>query len=192
MGHLARSLVAAALLLAWSLPLSRLSVLPQERAEALAAAEICRAQGPGFKAVAFQAGSVEAALGATSSAPMLADLADLFQPAMARQWRAEVARAALVIISAAMLIAGWRFAPAFAITAAILYLLTYPIQWDGYRLLIVTESPRLWWTAIRQWSLSLWSERLLAPPGVWISLIGACWLLLHGFSKQRQTALTAA
>jgi hypothetical protein len=189
---LARSLVAAALLLAWSLPLSRLSVLPQERAEALAAAEICRAQGPGFKAVAFQAGSVEAALGATSSAPMLVDLADLFQPAMARQWRAEVARAALVIASAALLIVGWRFAPAFAITAAILYLLTYPIQWDGYRLLIVTESPRLWWTAIRQWSLSLWSERLLAPPGVWISLIGACWLLLGGFSKRRQTALAAA
>ena len=186
MGHLARGLVAAALLLAWSLPLSRLGVLPQQRAEALAAAEICRAQGPGFKAVAFQAGSVAAALGATSSAPMLSDLAGLFQPAMARQWRAEVARAALVIASAALLIAGWRFAPGFAITAAILYLLTYPIQWDGYRLLIVTESPRLWWTAIRQWSLSLWSERLLAPPGVWISLIGAGWLLLHGFSKRRQ------
>jgi hypothetical protein len=40
--------------------------------------------------------------------------------------------------------------------------------------------------------LSLWSERLLAPPGVWISLIGASWLLLHSFSKQRQTALAAA
>jgi hypothetical protein len=40
-------------------------------------------------------------------------------------------------------VAGWRFAPPLVIAAAILYLLTYPVQWDGYRLLIVTESPRL-------------------------------------------------
>ena len=154
------------------------------RAEALAAARSV-APGPGFQAAAFQAGSVAARSLPHRARQTLVDMADLFKPAMARQWRAELARAVLVIASVALLIAGWRFAPPFVIAAAILYLLTYPMQWDGYRLLVVTESPRLWWTAIRQWSLSLWSERLIAPPSVWLSLIGACWLLLRNLSQQR-------
>ena len=191
-GRLARGLIAAGLLLAWSLPLARLGELPRERAEALAADAICRARGPGFQVAAFQAGSAAAALAATSSGQTLADMADLFRPAMARQWRAELARAVLVIVSAALLVAGWRFAPPFVIAAAILYLLTYPVQWDGYRLLIVTESPRLWWTAIRHWSPSLWSERLIAPLSIWLSLLGACWLVLRNVTTAHRPTLAVA
>ena len=191
MGHLARAMVAAALLLAWSLPLARLAVLPQERAEALAADAICRAQGSGFQAPAFEAGSAAAALDSVSDGPVLSDLAQLFEPAMTRQWQADLARALLVITGAALLLGGWRFAPPLVIVAAILYLLTYEVQWDGYRLLFVTESPRLWWNAISQWSPSLWSERLAAPLAIWLSLLGACWLLLRGATASRRSALAA-
>jgi hypothetical protein len=191
MGHLARAMIAAALLLAWSLPLARLAVLPQERAEALAADAICRAQGSGFQAPAFKAGSVAVALDSVSNGPVLSDLGQLFKPAMTRQWQADLARALLVIAGAALLLAGWRFAPPLVIVAAILYLLTYGVQWDGYRLLLVTESPRLWWNAISQWSPSLWSERLAAPLAIWLSLLGACWLLLRGATASRRSALAA-
>jgi len=71
-------------------------------------------------------------------------------------------------------------------------LLTYGVQWDGYRLLLVTESPRLWWNAISQWSPSLWSERLAAPLAIWLSLLGACWLSLRGATASRRPALAAS
>jgi hypothetical protein len=177
MGLVARATIAAALLLTWSLPLARLAELPQQRAEALAVDAICRARG--LPAVVVPFGPAVTAPGSASYLPGVSEMVDLFEPAMARQWKVELAYVVLAVAAAALLVFGWRFAPPLVIAAAILYLLTYDLQWDGYRLLAVTQSPRLWWTAVSQWSLSLWSQRLAAPLAVWVSLVGACLLLLR-------------
>jgi len=177
---LVRTIVAAALLLTWLLPIARLAVLPAQRAQALAADEICRAR---WEPAPQRAGGAEpSALGplpALSADPRIGEIAELFEPTMVREWRAELARAVFVAMAVVALLAGWRWAPWLAIGAAILYLQQYGLDWDGYRLLAVTESPRLWWVAIRQWSAALWSERLIAPAMVWVALLGPCWMLLH-------------
>jgi hypothetical protein len=177
---LVRSLVAAALLFTWLLPITRLSVLPQQRAEELAIDTICRAR---WDSAPLRNGIPDAAstvLPTTLAGdPRIADIAKLFEPAMARAWRTELAQAAFAVLALAALLAGWRWAPALAIAAAILYLQQHALDWDGYRLLAVTESVRLWWVAIRQWSAALWAERLIAPVTVWAALLGSCCMSLR-------------
>jgi hypothetical protein len=190
MGLVARATIAAALLLTWSLPLARLAELPQQRAEAWAADAICRARG--LPAVAFPLGPPLGAPSSASYLPGVSEMAQLFEPATARRWNVELAQVVLAAAAAVLLVFNWRFAPPLVIAAAILYLLTYDVRWDGYRLLAVTQSPRLWWTAVSQWSLSLWSQRLGAPLAVWVSLVGACLLLLRSATTARRATPAGA
>lgn len=186
--RLIRISVAAALLLTWLLPMTRVAVLPPERAEALAADTVCRARWdpapqrnglPGATAVLAATPAVD---------PRLGDVAELFEPAMAREWRADVAQVSFVALVVVALLAGWRWAAGLAIAAAILYLHGHTLDWDGYRLLAVTGSPRLWWVAIQQWSAALWSERLIAPVMVWAAMLGSCAMLLQAVWARRADA----
>ena len=183
-----RALAALALLLAWALPTSRLAVLPAERALAVAEAGICRAGqrtlvvpaawSPALPRVRFSS----APNGADSELRRI-DSAAPFQPAATRQWAAEVLHLLLVAVAVAALAAGWRLAPLWVIAAVVLFINVHEPRADAYRLLWVVESPRLWWQAISQWSLSLWAERLVAPALACLSLLGAVAMLLHALTR---------
>jgi hypothetical protein len=187
-GYIARAIIAAALVITWSLPASRLAVVPSERALALAADAICWAEGSAALASLGTPASGSRATGAGPD-PRLVEVAALFEPAAKRQWAADLARVAFVLLAVAALLARWSLAPLLVIAAAILYLASYSANWDAYRLALVTQSPRLWWLAISQWSLALWSERLAAPVAVWLSLLGASVLLLATVRRRLQHAL---
>jgi hypothetical protein len=176
-----RAVVAAALLLAWLVPAARLAVLPQQRAlEAAATEPMCLSARA---AVVGALSPADAALRATPL-PTLADVAAPMQRAFDKQWQTDLTRVLFVALAAAVLAFGARrvgaIAPLLVIAAAILYLWAYEPHWDAYRLLGVTQSPRLWWQAVSQWSWALQAERLAAPLAVWIALLGAGWLLLRG------------
>ncbi len=182
---LARALAAFALLLVWALPASRLAVLPQERALAVAEAGVCRAGqrtpvlpdqwSPALPRVDASTRTETDVLRVASAAP--------FQPAATRQWAVEVLHLLLVAAAVAALAAGWRLAPLGVIAAVIVYVNVHEPRADAYRLLWVSESPRLWWQAISQWSLSLWAERLVAPALAGLSLIGAVAMLMRSITR---------
>jgi hypothetical protein len=173
-----RAAVAVALLLTWLVPGIRLSVLPSDRALVAATTEVmCLSSRASVLPAAWQ---TSGPLARSSTAPTLADLAAPMQRAFDKQWQTDAARIAFVVIAAAALLAvrgGRVAAPMLAIAAATLYLWAYEPHWDGYRLLLVTQSPALWWHAVSQWSWALQAERLLAPATVWFALLGAAWLL---------------
>ncbi|HET7528219.1 MAG TPA: hypothetical protein VFK10_19925, partial [Burkholderiaceae bacterium] len=125
--------------------------------------------------------------GGTQADPQLAETADLFEPLARHQGTAELARIASAAPAAALLLARCRLAPPpLVIAAATLYLSSFPVHRDAYRLAIVTKSPRLWWLAISQWSPALGSERLAVPVAVWLRLVGAAALLLAGALRYRR------
>jgi uncharacterized membrane protein len=185
---LARALASFALLLVWALPASRLAVLPQERALAVAEAGVCRAGqrtvvlpeawSPALPRVSFSiapSGTETDLLRIESAAP--------FQPAATRQWATELLHLMVVALALAALAAGWRLAPLWVIAAVVLFISVHEPRADAYRLLWVAESPRLWWQAISQWSLSLWAERLVAPAMAGVSLLVAVALLLQAWTR---------
>ena len=181
-GSLFRYAIAIALLTAWSLPVARLAESPRQRADALAVDAIC--WGP---VVASPAGVLPVATTTRSwsNARQIAEVAALFEDTAKKQWAGELAQVLVAVSAAVALLLRWRYAPALGIAAAILYLWSQRPDWDAYRLLLVTESPRLWWAAIQRWSLSLWSHRLAAPPMIWFALLGACCLLLQAAAAWR-------
>ncbi|HEU5294784.1 MAG TPA: hypothetical protein VFU71_08335 [Burkholderiaceae bacterium] len=181
-GLVARAVVAAALLITWSLPTTRLAALPGERALALAADAICWAEGSAARASLRTPAS--GALAGVVPDPRVVEVAALFEPLATRRWTVDLACVLFAAVATAALLARWRVAPALVIAAAILYLTSHPVTWDAYRLVLITQSPRLWWVAISQWSPALWSERLAAPVTVWLSLFGAG-ALLFGASMRR-------
>lgn len=178
---LARAAIVAALLTTWFAPITRLAVLPQDRAQTLAVQAICRVEpATAQQADGARAGFSVAPAGARPVPPaQLADMAELFKPAQARQWRTELMHLLLVFAAVAALLARWRAGAVLAMAATLVYLWFHGVQWDAYRLLMVTESPRLWWNGISHWSPALWSERLAAPLMVWLSLIVPAWWLLR-------------
>src|SRR5262245_42812054 len=119
-GIVVRAVVAAALLITWLLPSARLSVLPRERALALAADAVCWAEGSAVLASLRTTGAADTATRAPD--PRLAEMATLFEPATTRQWAVELARVAFAALAVGLLLSRWRFAPALVIAAAILYL----------------------------------------------------------------------
>lgn len=185
---LARALAAFALLLVWALPASQLAVLPPERALAVAEAGICRA---GQRTLVLpQAWSPALSPVNSARAPTDAeterrriDSAAPFEPATTRQWLTEALHLLLVATAVGALVAGWRLAPLWVIAAVAVYVDVHEPRADAYRLLWVLESPRLWWHAVSQWSLSLWAERLVAPAMAGLSLLGAVAMLLHASAR---------
>jgi hypothetical protein len=174
--------VAMALLLTWLVPAARLAVLPQERAQALAATELmCLSSQATTVAALPSIGSGEASR--PVQRPTLADVAAPMQRAFDKQWQTDLTRVLFAALAASVLLAGARriggVAPLLVIAAASLYLWAYEPHVDGYRLLWVTQSLPLWWQAVSQWSWALQAERLVAPLAVWIALLGALWLLLR-------------
>jgi hypothetical protein len=94
------------------------------------------------------------------------------------------------LLAALLMLSRWRFAAAFVIAAALLYFEFTGVRWDAYRLLVVTESPRLWWLAISQWPPAWWLERLVAPMAGSLCLLGAsvlCVLSLRGLRAAART-----
>jgi hypothetical protein len=176
-----RAIVVAALLLTWLVPAARLAVLPEQRAQALAATELLCLSSRAAVLPAVWSG--EAASSRPAQRPTLADVAAPMQRAFDKAWQTDLTRVLFVALAAAVLLFGARrigsVAPLLVIAAATLYLWAYEPHWDGYRLLWVTQSARLWWQAVSSWSWALQAERLLAPLTVWIALLGACWLLLR-------------
>ena len=189
-----RAAVVMALLLTWLVPGIRLSMLPQDRALAAATTELmCLSSRASVLPAAWP---TSGPLARSSTAPTLADVAAPMQRAFDKQWQTDAIRVAFVVVAAAALVAaGRRVVPlTLAIAAATLYLWAYEPHWDGYRLLLVTQSPALWWHAVSQWSWALQAERLLAPVTVWFALLGACWLLwrLRSSGPSRATPLARA
>jgi len=176
---LSRALAAFALLLVWALPASRLAVLPQERALAVAEAGVCRAgqRAPVLPQQWSPALSRVDASTRTDNDLLRIESAAPFQPAASRQWAVEALHLLLVAVVVASLAAGWRLAPLGVIAAVVLYVTVNEPRVDAYRLLWVAESPRLWWQAIGQWSLSLWAERLVAPAMAGLSVLCATAML---------------
>jgi hypothetical protein len=176
-----RVIVAVALLLTWLVPAARLAVLPEQRAQALAATELMCLSSRAAVLPAVWSGDAESSR--PVQRPTLADVAAPMQHAFDKEWQTDLTRVGFAALAAALLLIGARriggVAPLLVIAAATLYLWAYEPHWDGYRLLWVTQSARLWWNAVSSWSWALQAERLLAPPAVWIALLGACWLLLR-------------
>jgi len=179
-----RAIVAVALLLTWLVPAARLAVPPEQRAQALAATELLCLSSRAAVLPAVWSGAAESSR--PVQRPTLADVAAPMQHAFDKEWHTDFTRVGFVAFAAALLLLGARrtggVAPLLVIAAATLYLWAYEPHWDGYRLLWVTQSARLWWQAVSSWSWALQAERLLAPPTVWIALLGACWLLLRAES----------
>jgi hypothetical protein len=190
-----RAIVAVALLLTWLVPAARLAVLPEQRALALAATErMCLSSRA---AVVPAVWSADAQAARPLQRPTLADVAAPMQRAFEKEWQTDLIRVGFAALAAAMLLLGARriggVAPLLVIAAATLYLWAYAPHWDSYRLLGVTQSAGLWWQAVSSWSWALQAERLLAPPAVWIALLGACWLLLRAEgARPRRVAPPAA
>jgi len=190
-----RAAVVVALLLTWLVPGIRLSMLPQDRALAAATTELmCLSSRASVLPAAWP---TSGPLARSSTAPTLADVAAPMQRAFDKQWQTDAIRVAFVVVAAAALVAAGRRVVVpltLAIAAATLYLWAYEPHWDGYRLLLVTQSPALWWHAVSQWSWALQAERLLAPVTVWFALLGACWLLwrLRSSGPSRATPLARA
>lgn len=187
-GLLVRVSISFALLVAWAWPASQLSVLPHERAMRLAAEAICFAEAndlpvqSALRELSRSRGTV-AVSSAVLGDPRLREIAPLFEPMTTRQWAIELVRASLALAAALLLLSRWRLAPALVIAAAILYFGFTAVRWDAYRLLIATESPRLWWLAISQWPPAWWLERLVSPMAGSLCLLGAsvlCVLSLRG------------
>ena len=180
-----RAIVAAALLLTWLVPAARLAVLPEQRAQALAATELmCLSSRAAVVPAEWTNNATDNADAArTIQRPTLADVAAPMQHAFDKEWQTDLTRVGFAALAAALLLFGARriggVSPLLVIAAATLYLWAYEPHWDGYRLMWVTQSARLWWNAVSSWSWALQAERLLAPPAVWIALLGACWLLLR-------------
>jgi hypothetical protein len=174
-----RAVVAIALLLTWLVPGVRLTTSPQERAVAAAATELMCLSS--FASVVPASWPAEGRLARSVNGPTLVDVAAPMQRAFDKQWQTDGARVAFVAFAALALLLGQRrFRGAAAlpvIAAATLYWWAYQPHWDGYRLLLVTQSLPLWWNAVSQWSWSLQVERLIAPVTVWIALLGGCWVL---------------
>jgi hypothetical protein len=183
-----RAVVAVALLLTWLVPGVRLAVLPEERALAAAAYEqMCLSPRAAVQAAAWR-GADPGAVQGLSAGPTLAEAAAPTQRAFDRQWRTEATRVAFAAAAALALLA-WRrrfggVAALLGIAAASLYGWAYEPHADAYRLLLVTQSPALWWHAVSQWSWALQAERLLAPLTMWIAGAGACWLLWRAEGAQ--------
>jgi len=176
-----RSIVAAALLLAWLVPAVRLAVLPQERAFALAATDLMCLSSRA--AVLPPSWGDNSGTSRVAQRPTLVDVAAPMQRAFDKEWQTDLIRVLFVAVAATALLAGARrvggVAPLLVIAAATLYLWAYEPHWDAFRLLGVTQSLPLWWHAVSQWGWSLQAERLVAPLTVWIALLGGCWLLLR-------------
>jgi hypothetical protein len=176
-----RAIVALALALTWLVPAMRLAVLPEQRAQALAATELMCLSSRAAVLPAVWSGDAERS--EPVQRPTLADVAAPMQRAFDKEWQTDLTRVGFAALAVALLLFGARriggVAPLLVIAAATLYLWAYEPHWDGYRLMWVTQSPRLWWQAVSSWSWGLQAERLLAPPAVWIALLGACWLLLR-------------
>jgi hypothetical protein len=192
-GLLSRVSIAVALLLAWLVPASQLSVLPQQRALVLAAEAICFADANDMPVqLALRTMSRNPTAGPTLAValdePRLREIAPLFEPLTRRQWTAELVRASVALLAALLLLSRWRFAPVVVIAAALLYFEFAGVRWDAYRLLIVTESPRLWWLAISQWPQAWWLERLIAPMAGSLCLLGASLLCVPRFFGRRAAA----
>jgi hypothetical protein len=190
-----RLLVAAALLLTWLVPGVRLTDLPEARAQAAAANELmCLSSRAATLQQAAPLDDVNTLR--PVQRPTLADVAAPMQRAFDRQWRTDVTRVAFVALAALVLLAAPRrfggAGPLLVIAAASLYLWAYEPHWDGYRLLWVTQSLALWWHAVSQWSWALQAERLLAPPAVWATLFGACWLLVRAEASRPRRAAPPA
>jgi hypothetical protein len=189
-----RAIVVAALLLAWLVPAARLAVLPEQRAQALAATELLCLSSRAAVLPAVWSG--DAASSRPVQRPTLADVAAPMQRAFDKEWQTDLTRVLFVALAAAVLLFGARrsggVAPLLVIAAATLYLWAYEPHWDAYRLLWVTQSASLWWQAVSSWSWALQAERLLAPPAVWIALLGACWLLLRAEGVRPRRVATPA
>jgi hypothetical protein len=187
-GLLVRVSISLALLITWAWPASHLSVLPRERALRLAAEAICFADANDMpvQAALRMVGRYPGAGPALTAAladPRLRDIAPLFESTTTRQWTSELARASLAVLAALLMLSRWRWAPVLVIAAALLYFAFTGVRWDAYQLLVVTESPRLWWLAISQWPPAWWLERLVAPMAGSLCLLGAsvlCVLSLRG------------
>lgn len=188
-GFLLRVSISVALLVAWAWPSSQLSVLPRERATLLAAEAICFADANDMPLqavlrMASRSSYTGPAFTAALADPRLREIAPLFESKTTRQWRSELLRASFALLAALALLSRWRLAPAFVIAAALLYFEFTGVRWDAYRLLVVTESPRLWWLAISQWPPAWWLERLVAPMAGSLCVLGAsvlCWQNLRSW-----------
>jgi hypothetical protein len=192
-----RAVVAVALLLTWLVPGVRLSVSPQERALVAASTELMCLSSVAAAVPAVWRDDAGATPGFTPARATLADAAAPMQRAFDRQWRTDATRVGFVVFAAlALLACARRFAGVAAllvIAAATLYWWAYDPHADGYRLLLVTQSLPLWWHAVSQWSWSLQAERLVAPLTLWITLLGACWLLWRTESiRPRRSAQASA
>jgi hypothetical protein len=191
-GLFVRVSISLALLVAWAMPASHLAVLPHERAMTLAAEAICFADANDMPVqAALRTMSRKPGVGPLTAAfgdPRLAEIAPLFASMTTRQWTAELLRASLALIAAMLLLSRWRFAPIVVIAAALLYFGSTDVRWDAYRLLIVTESPRLWWLAISNWSPAWWLERLVGPMAGLLCVLGASALCVLHLFDQRASA----
>src|SRR5687767_1163346 len=106
LGPWLRAIVAVALLLAWLVPAARLAVLPEQRAQALAATELMCLSSRAAVVPAVWRGDAESSR--PIQRPTLADVAAPMQRAFDKEWQTDLTRVLFAALAAAVLLLGAR------------------------------------------------------------------------------------